>query len=412
VDGPTSWAGRGLTGAGQTFAAGTPSLLRAINERTVLEFIRQGGPASRAQIARGSGLSKPTVSQALTALEQARLVREAGRTSGGKGPTAILYEMNPTAGWVVGVDIGRDRVRAAIADLTGEIAARRDERARPKSAASLIAQVGSIAHELAAEAGIGWRQVTVAVVGSPGVLEPSRGKVALAHNLPGWGRAGLVGSLQAELGTKVDFENDVNLATLGERWRGLGRDVDDFVYLHVGAGVGMGLVLGGELYRGATGVAGEVGYLPLAADPHELRNRRRGALESALGAEAVVAAARAEGMKAPLTPLRVFAAARKSDPRALRVVGIVAERIALTLAAVVPVVDPSLVILGGGVGRNGDLLLEPVRRELAELSPFHPAVEVSALGEDAGLVGAVSMALRAAQDRLFARSSGRGGIAV
>jgi predicted NBD/HSP70 family sugar kinase len=320
--------------------------------------------------------------------------------------------MNPAAGWVVGLDVGRDRVRGAIADLTGEIAAHRDERSRPKSAASLIAQLGEIAHGLAAEAGIGWRQVTVAVVGSPGVFEPSRGKVTLAHNLPGWGRVGLVESLQAELGTKVDFENDVNLATLGERWRGLGRDVDDFVYLHVGTGVGMGLVLGGELYRGATGIAGEVGYLPLAADPHELRNRRQGALESALGAKAVIAAARAEGMPSPQSPARIFAAARRGDEPALRVVGTVAERIALALAAVIPVVDPALVILGGGVGRNGDLLLEPVRRELAELSPFHPDVEVSALGEDAELVGAVSMALRAAQDRLFSRSSGRGGIAV
>ncbi len=116
------------------------------------------------------------MSQALTALEAARLVREAGRTSGGKGPTAVLYEMNPTAGWVVGLDVGRDRVRGAIADLTGEIAAHRDERARPKSAASLIAQLGEIAHGLAAEAGIGWRQVTVAVVGSPGSSSPAAGR--------------------------------------------------------------------------------------------------------------------------------------------------------------------------------------------------------------------------------------------
>jgi predicted NBD/HSP70 family sugar kinase len=352
------------------------------------------------------------VSQALSALTLARLVREAGRTSGGKGPTAVLYEMNPSAGWVVGLDVGRDRVRAAIADLTGEVAARRDERARPKSAASLIAQLGEIAHGLAAEAGIRWREVTVAVVGSPGVFEPSRGRVAFAHNLPGWGRAGLVESLQSELGTKVAFENDVNLSTLGERWRGLGRDVDDFVYLHVGTGVGMGLMLGGELYRGATGVAGEVGYLPLAADPHQLRNRRRGALESALGARAIVAAARAEGMGSPLSSLRIFAEARKGDERAQRVVEVVAERIALTVSAVASVVDPALVILGGGVGRNGDLLLEPVRRELSQLSPFRPAVEVSALGEEAELVGAVSMALRAAQEQVFARSSGRGGIAV
>ena len=384
-----------------------------MNERTVLESIRHTGPVARAQIARDTGLSKPTVSQALANLERARLVREAGRTSGGKGPTALLYELNPKAGWVVGLDVGRDWVRAAIADVTGEIVARRDERARVRSAASLIGQLGEIAHGLAAEAGIRWRQVTFAMVGSPGVFEPTRGQVALAHNLPGWGRQGLVEEVQHELGTNVAFENDVNLGAMGERWRGLGKDVDDFVYLHVGTGVGMGLVLNGELFRGSSGAAGEVAYLPIGTpDPHEPRSRRRGTLERTLGADGVVAAARLEGMEAPLTAKKVFAAARKGDERALRVVSGVAERIALAIASVVPVVDPELVILGGGIGHNGDLLLEPVVSELRTLSPFAPRIDVSALGEDAAVVGAVAMALRAAQDRLFARTDVRGGIAV
>ena len=379
----------------------------------MLEFIRQVGPVSRAQIARDSGLSKPTVSQALAALERAKLVREAGRTSGGKGPTAILYALNPRAGWVVGLDVGRDRVRAAIADLTGEIVARTDERARVRSADSLIGQLGEIAHALASEAGIRRNQITVAVVGSPGVFEASRGQVVLAHNLPGWGREGLAEVVQRALGTRVAFENDVNLATLGERWRGLGKGVENFVYLHVATGVGMGLVLNGELFRGSTGAAGEVGYLPLGdADPHGAKARRRGALEGALGAEGVVTLARTAGIRAPLTPRRIFDAARAGDARALGVVQGVAQRIALAIAAIVPVVDPELVILGGGVGRNGDLLLEPVREELAELSPFRPRVEVSALGEDSELVGAVSMALQAAQEQLFARSTRMGTITV
>lgn len=379
----------------------------------MLEFIRQSGPVARAQIARDTGLSKPTVSQALAALERARLVREAGRTSGGKGPTALLYELNPKAGWVVGLDVGRGWVRAAIADLTGEIVARHDERARVRSAATLIGQLGEIAHGLAAEAGIRWRQVTFAMVGSPGVFEPTRGQVSLAHNLPGWGRQGLVEAVQRELGTNIAFENDVNLAAMGERWRGLGKDVDDFVYLHVGTGVGLGLVFNGELFRGASGAAGEIAYLPIGVpDPHEPRSRRRGALERSLGADGVVAAARLEGMRPPLTAKKVFAAARKGDDRALRVVAKVAELIALAIASVVPVVDPDLVILGGGIGHNGDLLLEPVTAELRTLSPFHTPISVSALGEDAAVVGAVAMALRAAQDRLFSRADARGGIAV
>ena len=392
------------TGAEQKFAAGTPSVLRAINERAVLEFIRQVGPVSRAQIARDSGLSKPTVSQALAALVRSRLVREAGRSSGGKGPTAQLYELNPRAGWVVGIDVGRHWVRAAIANVTGDIVARRDERARSRSATTLIRQIGDLAHQLAADAGIRWRQVTFATVGSPGVFEPSRGQVELAHNLPGWGRRGLVEAVREELGTNVGFENDVNLATVGEQWHGIGKGVANFIFLHVGTGVGAGLVLNGELFRGASGAAGEIGYVPVAAgDIRTSSSRRRGALESAAGAAAVREEARRSGVKPPLTPERIFAAARRGDPAAERVVRIEAERIAVAIASVVPVVDPELVVLGGGIGRNGDLLLEPVERELRGIVPVPPRIEVPSLGEEAELRGAVATALRAAQERLFRR---------
>jgi predicted NBD/HSP70 family sugar kinase len=383
---------------------GTPSLLRAINERTVLDLIRQRGPVSRAQISRVSGLSKPTVSQALTALEAARLVREAGRSSGGKGPSAVLYELNARAGWVVGIDVGRAWVRAALADLSGEIVARRDERARVRSSQTLIAQLGEVAHALADEAGLRWRQVTFAAIGSPGVFHPELGQVSLAHSLPGWGRQGLVEAVQRELGTNIAFENDVNLAALGEQWRGLGKGVDDFLVLHIGTGVGVGLVLGGELYRGSSGAAGEVGYLPLlGTDPGDPEIRRHGALDAVAGASGVVAEAERRGMPSPLTAKKVFGLARRGDRVAKRTVAEEARWIALAIAAVVSVVDPELVILGGGIGANGDLLLEPIERELVTISPFRPRIEVSALREDATLNGAVWMALQAAQDRLFDR---------
>jgi predicted NBD/HSP70 family sugar kinase len=311
--------------------------------------------------------------------------------------------MNPKAGWVVGLDVGRDRVRAAIADLSGKIVAHRDEPARIRSAATLITQVGETARQLASDAGIRWRQVTFAAVGSPGVFEPDSDQVAMAHNLPGWGRHGILEKLREQLGTGLAFENDVNLATLGEAWRGIGRGVQDFVYLHVGTGVGMGLFLGGELYRGARGAAGEIGYLPLAtADPHDPANRKRGALENGLGAAAILRSARSAGLPSR-TPKGVFDAARKGDREALKVVGVVAERIALAIASVAPVLDPELVIVGGSVGLNADLLLDPVRREVAELSPFRPRIEVSRLGEEAELHGAVALALESARELLFAR---------
>jgi predicted NBD/HSP70 family sugar kinase len=390
--------------SGDGFGPGTPSLLRALNERSILRVIEEVGPVSRAQLARQMGLSKPTVSEALVRLGDAGLVREVGRSTGGRGRGAVLYELHPRAGWVVGLDVGRGWVRAAIADITGTFAARRDERARVRSARTLIEQIGAVAHELAAEAGLRWSDVTQAVVGSPGVFEPTRGQVALAPNLPGWGREGLVEAVRAELGTDVAFENDVNLAALGEQWHGLGKGVDDFVFLSVGTGIGLGLVVRGELYRGANGFAGEVGYLPIGdggrARPSE---RRQGAFEAVAAAAGVVHSARALGLDPPLTAKKVFDLARRGDPLARRTVAAEANRLALAVATIVPVVDPELVILGGGIGGNGDLLLEPLRAELERLSPFRPRVEVSALGDDAVLHGAVATALGAAQDRLFFR---------
>ena len=388
-----------------TFAAGTPSLLRAINERSALETIRLRGPVSRAEVARETGLSKPTVSLALAGLARAGLVREVGRTRGGKGPSAALYELNPEAGWVAGIDVGRQYVRMAIADIAGTVVARTDQRAQVRSAKTLLSQIGGLAHELAADAGLEWRQITQATVGSPGVLDPARDSVALAANLPGWGRHGLMEALRRELGADVSFENDVNLAALGERARGHGRESTSFVYLWIGTGVGMGVVLGGELYRGSHGAAGEIAYLPLGAgDPRDRTNRRRGAYEEAAAAAGIVRTARSLGMRPPLTPKRIFSAARRGDAAASRAVEAEAAQLALGIAAIAPILDPELVILGGGIGRSGDLLLEPIERELREISPFRPRIVVSALGQDAVLHGAVATALEAARDRLFSRT--------
>ena len=391
---------------GAAFVAGQPQLLRAINERQVLELIRAAGSASRAQIARASGLSKPTVSLALAGLVESGLVHQIGQSSGGKGPRALLYELNPGSGWVVGLDVGRQWVRAAIADITGEIKARRDERARTRSTSALVAQIGALAHEVAGDVGIEWAGVTHATVGSPGVLDPERELLEHAPNLPGWGKQGLVGAIRGQLGTVVTFENDVNLAALGERRHGLGREVENFVFLSVGTGVGMGIVIGGELYRGSGGAAGEVAYLPIGeGDPHDRAVRSRGQLEEAASASGVVHHARELGMRAPLTPRKIFAAARRGDALAGQVVAAEARRLALAIAVVTPILNPELVILGGGVARdNGDVLLGLIRRELRAISPFQPRLAVSELGEEATLAGAVATSLAAAQDRLFSRS--------
>lgn len=371
----------------------------------MLELIRAAGSVSRAEIARASGLSKPTVSLALAGLVEAGLVHQVGQSSGGKGPHALLYELNPGSGWVVGIDVGREWVRAAVADITGDIKARRDQRAQTEHTDTLVAQIGALAHEVAAEADLEWDEITHATVGSPGVLDPARELLEHAPNLPGWGKQGLVAAIREELGTFVTFENDVNLAALGERFHGLGRDVSDFVFLSVGTGVGMGIIIGGALYRGAGGAAGEIAYLPIGdGDPHDPALQPRGPLEEAAAASGVVRHAARLGMGPGLTAQGIFVAARAGEPLAREVVDAEARRIALAVAVVAPVLNPELVILGGGVARdNGDQLLDPLQRELRELSPFRPRIVVSELGEEAVLAGAVAISLEAAQARLFDR---------
>src|SRR5438132_7825093 len=166
----------------------------------------------------------------------------------------------------------------------------------------------------------------------------------------------------------------------------------------------MGLVIDGKLYRGSRGAAGEIAYLPLGeADRHDPAVRRRGPFEGTAAGAGIGRVAADLGLKPPLSAERVFAAARRGDPVATRAVEVEARRLALGIATIAAVLDPEVVILGGGVGQSGDLLKPPIEEELRRLSPFRPRVEVSALGEDTVLNGAIATALAAAKRRLFSR---------
>jgi predicted NBD/HSP70 family sugar kinase len=388
---------------------GTPRLLRAHNERTLLEHLRRAGPSSRPVLARIAGLSKPTVSQALANLESAGLVRPVGPASPSLGRTAMLYEVDPTAGHVVGIDIGRAWIRVAAADLSGEIVARRDERNRARGAGALVKSVGAVAHEVVAAAGLTWEHVAHTVVGGPGVFDPDSDRLGLAPNVPGWSRPGVMSSLRGALSPTVALDNDANLAAVGERTYGSGRDARTFVYVSVGTGIGMGVIIDGELYRGAHGAAGEVGYLPLGGDEETGAGsdaRRRGILEEAASADAVVRTAKRLGMTGATSAKRVFAAARSGDELALAAVDTEAKRLALVVGTVAAIVDPEFVLLGGGVGSNIDLLRPPLERRLAELTPLAPPVMEGELGQDATVLGAVASALDTARDRVFEQRAG------
>jgi predicted NBD/HSP70 family sugar kinase len=379
----------------------TPALLRTMNQGALLQRLRDDGPLSRAQLARDTGLSKPTVSQALAELEEAGLVRSVGPAAPSRGRTAMLYEPDPSAGYVVGIDIGRSWIRVAAADLAGTIIARSDAPNRARSAGAVVREAAKQARAVVAQAGIGWQRVVHTVVGSPGVFDPDTGRLWHAPNLPGWSKPGLAVELRDALTPSTAIYNDANLAAVGERDFGRGRNARNFVYVELGTGLGLGIVIDGELYAGARGAAGEVAYVPLPAPVGSPRSGR-GTLEEATSAAAVVAAARQAGMRGQLTAKDVFDAARGGNPRALTAVDAEADRIALMLATISAVVDPEFIVLGGGIGGSADLLRPRLEERLAALTPLETRIEESELGQDAIVLGAIATALGMARELVFA----------
>ena len=388
---------------GALTAAVAPSLLRRMNQRLLLDQLFVHGPAIRPQLARATGLSLPTVIAALGDLERVGLIRQAERPESAQGRPAAAYEADPTAGTVVGVDIGRERLHLLVSDLAGGLLSRLEVRNTARTADALVGQVERAVADATAQAGVDASEVTHTVIGSPGVFDPERRSIVFAANLPGWQRAGLADTLATRLGTALTIDNDANLAAFGEHAYGAARGMRHFAYLTIGTGVGLGLFLDGHLYRGANGAAGEVGYLPLGDQPREELHApsRRGVLEEALAADAFVRHAVAEGMTLPLTAESVFAAARASDPRAARAVAAVAEHLARLMASILAFLDPELIVVGGGVGQNLDVLEPPMRAALATLTPMRPKLTTSALGSEAVVRGAIATGIIAAREAAF-----------
>jgi predicted NBD/HSP70 family sugar kinase len=359
-----------------------------MNEQLLLGHIRSSGPCSRADLARISGLSKPTVSLALANVERAGLVRIAGQRTGVPGRTAQLYEVRPEAGFVLGLDIGLKYLRGAVADLTGAVRVRDSRKVGATSVRGRLAELVELADDLCARAGTSRQAVTQTVIGTPGVYDPNRNAIALTGGLAGWDRPAALAGLREAFGLSVALENDVDAAALAEQTHGYGRDRESFAFVHVGTGIGMGLVLGGRLRRGVHGVAGEIAFMPLSEEA-SAEARRRGPLEAAAAASGIVRAARAAGMRGAVSARSVFAAAARGDERAVAVVAEEARLVARAICCVITVVDPELIVLGGGIGQAPGFAAM-VASALTDLTPVLPEVKVSALGTDVVVDGCLA----------------------
>jgi predicted NBD/HSP70 family sugar kinase len=384
-------------------APATPPLLRDLNERTVLDAIRTSAPISRAEISRRVGISKPTVSVVLESLLDAGLVREASDDSDGPKYGATFFEPVHEAALVLGLDLGARFLRGAICDLRGHVRARQDIEMPGAEVHDVLDAAAGLRDRLIAACGLPAEALDGAVAGVPGVIEAPTGRVGLAGNIPGLEGLAVGPALEQRLGVPVSVENDVNLAAVGEHWRGIGQGVENFVFLSVGTGLGAGLVLAGELHRGHHGAAGEVDFA-LGGDLEREND------PAAVGVTAFAAALAERGdlpttLSAPFDARDIFRAARAGDELARAVVAEEARRIAQHVVPIAAVADVALIVLGGGIGANGDLLLEPIRALLAERCPYPPRVEVSSLGDAAVLTGALAIGLRAALDNVFVNRS-------
>jgi predicted NBD/HSP70 family sugar kinase len=380
---------------------GTPRLLRALNDRAALELLLEHGPLTRTQLGEHTGLSKVTASQLVERLEERGLVQRVGEQAGGRGPNAQLYAVTPSSAFVVGVDVGPDHVVAACADITGSIVGRVENSTHDTD--DPVGVVHSAVLEAAEQGGASLSDIRRIVLGTPGLVDPATGDIAFAFDLPRWHR-GLLAALREDLIPDVFFENDVNLAAVTESHEGAARGVGDFVLVWIGRGVGLAVMLGGRLHRGATGAAGEIGYLPVpGADlPRDVSKRgTKGPFQQIAGADAVRTVAREHGFKAA-TAVEAVRAAIAAGTKGGPVLDELARRLALGVAAVGVVLDPPMVVLAGEVGQAGGTpLADRVQHEVAAITVVSPKVVVSQVGAEPVLRGALLTGLDAVRDKVF-----------
>jgi predicted NBD/HSP70 family sugar kinase len=383
---------------------GTPSLLRELNDRAALDLLLGGEMLTRSQISEYTGVSKVTVSQMLTRLEERGLVAIAGEQAGGRGPNAALYSVVPSSAYVAGLYVESDLVRAAVADVTGRRVA--EVSGNPNGADDPVELVRGTVERACASAGIEVTRLTALVIGSPGVVDPRTGDPRLAVNLPAW-HEGALDALKSAWHKPVVIENDVNLAAMAERADGAAIGADDFVLVWLGVGLGLATILGGQLHRGTAGAAGEIGYLPVHGAPlhTDIRHPASGGFQSLAGGSAVRELAAKYGFAAQ-TPAEAVQAALSGADRtngAEAFLSELAHRVAVGVASVCVVLDPGLVVLGGEVGRaGGTALADRVAAAVASIWPSRPRVVPTGILGEPVLRGAMLAAVAQARAGLLA----------
>ncbi len=379
-----------------TRLAGSSKLLRAMNESATLALLLERGTLTRAELRELTGLSKPTTSDVLRTLTDAGFATVIGHTSGGPGPNAEIYAVNPSAAHVVAISV-RDITEtphpafgAALCDLTGTVLAQAEY---DNSSGDPLASVQEVVTGLCERAGLDASVVTHVQLAVPGSYDASSDTIRHI-DVSGWSRPGLISDLATRLEATVWAENDVNLAAIAERHRGVGSGTEGFAMLWLGAGLGCAIDLGGNLLRGVSGGAGEIGYVPVGQAGKDLQDF--------VGGPAVLSLAAEHGFTAKTAEAAVASAVSQPDSGAGMFLKELAERIALVLASVSAILDPPLVILAGEVAQaGGSALRDLVAEAFHGATPLRTPVAVTSLTDDAVLLGALDAGLRTVRESLI-----------
>jgi len=387
-----------------------PKTMREVNSRDLLRLLRHHMPCSRADLVRLSGLTAPTVSAAIEALQRRGLVRFTGpgNPKGGRPPR--ILEFNQQCACVLAADIGGSGVRLALADLGGNIIGTLNRlftyRGTPDEVVALCAEG---VQSLLEENGVSRQKVLQFVAGAPGITDVRNGTVRSAPNLRGWHDIPLAEQLERQTGLPTAIENDVNLGAVGEGRCGVATAVQNFVFVAIGSGVGAGIVIDGDLFHGANWSAGEVGYMQvpgLAGEPLSLN--RLGALETSIGGKGIrnawLACTGGSRGTQHQRPTEIFDLAIRGDRCAVRVLETTSQHLATAIANISLVLDTQLVVLGGGIGGH-PALVEATRKALARNDFARPEVVAGGLGSNAQLHGAIWLAIQIAEHRGFYRQS-------
>ena len=345
------------------------------------------------------------MSAAVSRLEQGGLVRAAGRRAGQRGRNPVAYVVSSRAGFVVGGDIGGSNVRVAAADLFGEPICDLKRPTAKDGSRAVGVQILEMVSEVIDQAGAVHGRPLALGISSPGIVDQTSGRVtSLAYNVVPEGGFDPLEVIRDRFDLPVLVENNVNLAAVGEKWFGLARGVSTMVFIAIGAGIGMGIIIDDELVRGAHGAAGRdrlsaagrrsVQPAPPVARRAGGRDRRR------RDRRGVPRAPRRRTIPSSPPSTTCSSSPATGNAAARSVVDHVASRLGTAIATVCAILDPELVVLGGGIGAS-PLLLRPVRGSAAALVPITARIETSLLGERAALQGAIAVALHAARTTLL-----------